>query len=178
MSTRGQFRVLREVCAEDMGMKQFLAYVVKPLLANEFSGYTTKVVGDPAGSRREDSDEREVFQELRDAGFAIEAARTNNFMARREAVASFLNRMVDGQPGFLLDPSCKVLRSGFGGGYAFRRLRISGEEARYTDVPDKNKYSHPHDALQYVALEFAEPKVEKRRRARSTPLVADSIGAY
>jgi hypothetical protein len=36
------------------------------------------------------------------------------------------------------------------GGYCYKRLQVSGE--RYRDVPDKNSYSHPHDALQYAAL--------------------------
>jgi hypothetical protein len=40
------------------------------------------------------------------------------------------------------------LRKGFQGGYQFRRLQVSGE--RYGDKPEKNIYSHPHDALQYV----------------------------
>jgi hypothetical protein len=38
----------------------------------------------------------------------------------------------------------------FEGGYQYRRLQVSGE--RYTDTPNKNKYSHVSDALQYVLL--------------------------
>jgi hypothetical protein len=30
-------------------------------------------------------------------------------------------------------------------------VQISGEE-RYRDMPCKNRYSHPHDALQYLCL--------------------------
>ncbi|PHV09769.1 hypothetical protein, partial [Chitinimonas sp. BJB300] len=67
------------------------------------------------------------------------------------AVESFLVRMVDGEPALLLDPSCKTLRKGFNGGYQLRKMQVAGEE-RYTEKPDKNRFSHPHDALQYVAL--------------------------
>ena len=35
--------------------------------------------------------------------------------------------------------------------YAYRQLNISGEE-KYTESPDKNRYSHPHDANQYLCL--------------------------
>jgi hypothetical protein len=52
----------------------------------------------------------------------------------------------------LLDPCCQVLRKGFNGGYKYRRIQVTGEE-RFTEEPMKNQYSHPHDALQYVALE-------------------------
>jgi hypothetical protein len=37
------------------------------------------------------------------------------------------------------------------GAYKYRRLQVAGDE-RYQDKPDKNGYSHPQDALQYLAL--------------------------
>ena len=43
------------------------------------------------------------------------------------------------------------LAEGFRGRYQFRRVKISGSAERYHDEPDKNEYSHPHDAVQYVA---------------------------
>ena len=42
-----------------------------------------------------------------------------------------------------------MLRKGFNGKYQYRRLNTSGE--KYVDKPDKNEFSHIHDALQYVA---------------------------
>ena len=42
-----------------------------------------------------------------------------------------------------------MLRKGFMGGYAYRRMQVSAE--RYTSVPDKNQYSHPMDALTYTS---------------------------
>jgi len=44
-----------------------------------------------------------------------------------------------------------MIRRGFNGRYQYRRLQVVGEE-RYKDVPDKNDFSHLHDALQYAAL--------------------------
>ncbi len=35
----------------------------------------------------------------------------------------------------------------------YTRVRKSEATSRYHDVPDKNEYSHPHDALQYVATQ-------------------------
>ena len=62
--------------------------------------------------------------------------------------------MVDGNAGFLIDPRCKELIKGFEGGYAYRRIQVSGE--RYDDRPEKNHFSHIHDALQYLMLGAGE----------------------
>jgi hypothetical protein len=48
-----------------------------------------------------------------------------------------------------------MVRKGFNGGYRYRKLQVSGGE-RYSDEPEKNKYSHPHDALQYLLLGAGE----------------------
>jgi hypothetical protein len=37
-------------------------------------------------------------------------------------------------------------------------MSISGDE-RFQDKPNKNKFSHPHDALQYGAMKFAAERV-------------------
>ena len=65
---------------------------------------------------------------------------------------SLLTRSVEGGPGLLVDPGCPMIRKGFNGGYHFNRIQVTGVEAKYRDVPNKNQYSHPHDALQYAAL--------------------------
>ena len=43
---------------------------------------------------------------------------------------------------------------GFQGGYCYRRMQVSGE--RFDDKPEKNMYSHIHDALQYLMLGAGE----------------------
>ncbi len=152
VSPRGQLRVLGEVCGTNMGIRGFLNDALKPYLRNRFGGDVEMVVfGDPAGAQRAQTDEKTCFEEVQTAGFTIEAAKTNSFIARRESVAWFLTRLIDGEPGIVIDSSCKMIRKGFAGGYHYRRLQVVGEE-RFTDVPHKNIYSHIHDALQYAAL--------------------------
>ena len=56
--------------------------------------------------------------------------------------------------GFLIDRRCPSLIKGFEGGYHYKRMEVSGE--RYADKPDKNMYSHIHDALQYLMLGAGE----------------------
>ena len=64
---------------------------------------------------------------------------------------------------------CPRLLEGFEGGYGFKK---KSDNTGYHDYVDKNKYSHVHDALQYMAL-FAKvgPKrwtapadMDKKRR--------------
>ena len=162
LSPKGQLLILDEFVAEDMGIRQFAAEVVKPALMNKYAGCKLISVGDPAGKNRSQTDERTCFQELLEVGIASEEADTNDFIPRRESVAFFLNRMAGGEPGFLLSPSCKLLRRGFIGGYRYERLKVAGE--RYRDRPVKDKYSHPHDGLQYLCMKIREGKRNVRAR--------------
>lgn len=147
-SPMGQWRTFGELVTEDMGAVRF-AEELKRVLAERYAGIkVTSIACDPAGDGRAQTDERTPMQILRAAEIEASAAPTNDPVKRVESVAAALRRMVDGQPGFLLHPRCTTLRKGFGGGYAYRRIQIAGDE-RYHDQPDKNKYSHPHDALQY-----------------------------
>jgi len=156
VSPKGQLIVLGELCAEarSMGLRNFLADGLKPYLENRFGpGWRYKVRCDPTGKSRSQADETTCYQILTEDGWDWEPAKTNDFQPRREAVVWFLSRMVDGEPGILIDESCRVLRKGFNSGYHYRRVQVSGE-ARYQNEPYDNKYTHPHDALQAACLEF------------------------
>lgn len=162
-STLGKLLVLGECVAKErsMGMTQFINDALKPYLATRF-GTTDRngdkwryiITGDPAGDSRSQNDEVTGFQVVRDAGFDIEAAPTNNFSARRDGVAWFLNK----REGFAMDRSCIMIRKGFRGGYHYRRVQVGGE-ARFASEAYKNKYSHPHDGLQYLALPYVAIEV-------------------
>ncbi len=47
------------------------------------------------------------------------------------------------------------MRKGMGGGYAYKRIQVVGDE-RYHDKPNKNRFSHPCDAAQYMMLGAGE----------------------
>ena len=151
VSPRGQLVVLAELFAKDMGIRQFARDIVRPFLAMNFHGYGIQAAGDPSGLSRKDTDEKTCFMELAEEGIACVPASTNSFIGRREAVAKYLTRLVDGQPALLVDPSCDMVRRGFNGRYQYKRLQVVGED-RWKDVPDKNDFSHLADALQYAAL--------------------------
>ena len=46
---------------------------------------------------------------------------------------AYMNRLIDGKPGLLVDKRCQRLRKALSGGYHFKRVQISGGE-RYRDA--------------------------------------------
>jgi hypothetical protein len=78
--------------------------------------------------------------------------------------------MVEGKPALLIDRRCPTLIKGFEGGYAYKRMEVSGE--RYADKPDKNMFSHVHDAAQYLFLGAGEGRALMRGQAPAQPTVA------
>lgn len=150
----GQWRWIDEVVTDDMGAVKFAELALGPKL-REYAGYEFKITGDPAGDERAQSDETTAFEILRNRKIDAWPAPTNDPTVRQEAVAMALRRMIDGKPGLLISPKCKVTRKGMGGGYAYRRVQVAGDE-RYHDKPDKNKFSHPCEAGQYMMLGAGE----------------------
>lgn len=148
----GELVVLDELVAEDMDVREFADSVVKPFMATKYASFKRFSDGDPAGITRSQIDRRRTpFTELAEVGIPTEPAETNELDPRISSVAYFLNRMAAGKPAFKLNKRCKVLRKGFQGGYMLERLKVSGE-AIFKDRPAKNKFSHPHDALQYACM--------------------------
>ena len=166
----GQLRIIEEACGTDIGIREFARNVAKPLLKTKYKGFEVLSWADPAGrSRSQISHQETCIKELNRAGIPTQSAWTNEFSARREAVAGFMTKMPRGEPGMLISPRCKVLIKGFAGRYHYERMEVTGEE-RFRDVPAKNAASHPHDALQYIALHVdrdVERETTKARRMRT-----------
>ena len=151
---RGRWLVQSEIVAFDMGIVRF-AEVLREEISSRFSQASEVFIyGDPAGDFRAQTDESTPFHILRGAGLRAFPAPSNSVDLRLEAVSSQLTKMVEGKPAFIIDRRCQQLIKGFEGGYQYRRMEVSGE--RYADKPDKNMYSHIHDALQYMMLGAGE----------------------
>ena len=168
---RGQLRIIAELVSEDMGVRQFARDIVKPFLQRNFYGIEIAFSYlDPAGKGRGEAEAKSALGILNDEyiddnmdgdilqplnmGFETEPAPTNDPTKRIDAVNSYIIKLVDGEPGYLVSRKCPMIRKGKIGGYQYKRMQVSGE-ARFKDKPDKNKYSHPADAEQYLALGFA-----------------------
>lgn len=162
--SRGKLWVLDELVAESMGLRRFIQELVKPLILTKYRGYEIITTGDPAGMKRQDTDERSCFMELRDQGLSGVPAKSNSIEARINAVSEFLSKTgIGGSPQFTLSPNCITIRKGFNGGYHYRRIQVSGDE-RFYNIPEKNKYSHPMDALQYACMFFDNSIIMSKKR--------------
>lgn len=160
-SPRGQLRVLKEYTSEDMGIKTFAESVVLPGLSRDFPYCKIGISrADPSGIKSDEiMEELSCIGTLNNLGIVTHGGRTNDLAPRIGSTRYFLNRMVDGQPGFVLSRrGASTLRRGFTKDYCYKRISVAGEE-RYREIPHKNASSHPHDALQYIAMEFAADKI-------------------
>jgi hypothetical protein len=177
----GQLRVLQEMYDDDNGLKQFLDERVCPTLSSEkYRGIPVTAVCDPAGMQRSQADATLTpVSEILRHNISVFPAKTNEFSQRKAAVERLITRLcTGGKPALIVDKACRRLIKGFISGYCFRRK--VGYNDLYRDVPEKNKYSHVHDALQYAALEVSIETVrddERRKYAYTDTQEAYSGGS-
>ena len=172
LSPRGQLLILKEYVADGMGIRSFADSIVIPSIAKDFPYCKVGTsVADPAGnSRSEIVEEMSCIGELSSLGIPTIGARTNDIDPRLAAVRYFLNKMVDGRPGLILDrKNCPILFKGFVKDYVFARIAVGGEE-RYKDKPNKNMASHPMDALGYGCLELASDRITQDKMSVTKPV--------
>ena len=141
--------------------------------SQEYPDYEFADTGDPAGEQGAQTDESTCFEILRGKGIDIEGGE-QDLESRLGSVRKPLKTLVDGKPQFQLHPRCRVLRKGFQGRYKYRRMMTA--EEKYTDKPDKNEYSHPHDALQYTATRLFGDALRNARRKREIPKTLPETG--
>lgn len=159
----GFFQALKEYHTERMGIVDFVQMVVADR-NTVFPDAEWTEWGDPAGEAKFSkvggglTSNAELMRD--EAGILLKASE-QNWEARRESVESQLGKLVGGEPGLVIDPSCTRLINGFIGGYCYPEI---GTTSIYRDTPLKNKYSHVHDALQYVMVMLTKNVRRTRRR--------------
>lgn len=182
----GQVRWLDEVIANDMGATRFGEALAEHILRHYPRIKLGDVIGDPSGDNRDQGAENRALQLLKDVlreklgvEISVLPAHTNDWTPRREAVAVPMTRLIDGQPGFLIHPRCVITRKALGGGYCFKRVQKSGSE-KFMEKPDKNKYSHPAEAGQYLNLGMGQgmAKVSVAQKYHGTGEVALAASEY
>ena len=151
---KGQVRVPAEIAPGRMGPTRFLEIMQRFIAERVPSNCRLMAYADPSSDTGADKKGGEyTWLETMMIGLQIPItpAPSNEPSIRIDAVRQPLTTLIDGQPGFLLSPSCKVLRRGFNSKYCFVRVRgVNGDT--YRDTPDKTDESHAHDALQYACL--------------------------
>lgn len=143
---RGRVLTLGEVTAENMGIETFVNTKLNPYIANHLSGCTFVCAPDPAGFAKQQLNELSLVDVLKQAGFKCVRPPTNDPEKRIQAVERLLNQQLEGRAMYLVDPRCETLIKGFRYGYRYK-IKKNGD---MEDKPDKNSFSHIHDANQYA----------------------------
>lgn len=189
----GRWLILDEFCTEDTGIVRF-AQTFSKYLRSTFPDFEIQGGwGDPAGKTKAGLYEDTAFDIMNEYfpldrwgansttstnGVRWRPAPTNDVGMRLEAVKVTLDRLIDGNPGILVAPRCKLIRKGFAGGYHYKFVRPGSDQTH--EHPVKNRFSHPMDALQYLLLGGGEHnvvlrKVDRARETRSTSNVVKGL---
>jgi PBSX family phage terminase large subunit len=145
----GQLMILREMCSDDTFIDEF-GDAINTFSNREFPGFHFEDVGDPAGKAKVATNESSAQDILASMGIFVREASTNELTPRLEAVQRQLTRTTKGRPKMIIDPRCTRLIEGFDGGYHYKERSNTGE---YSEIPEKNRFSHVHDAIQYLCLD-------------------------
>ena len=177
----GRWNTFDELCADDEDIYTFAEKLLEHC-ADEYPHAKFTDIGDPAGTQRSPttkmSEENSCFKILHGLNILVEPGE-QTLTIRVGAVRKALATLTRSGPKLAVHSRCRRLRKGYQGRYQYRRIRIAGAEERFVDEPDKNEYSHPHDANQYVAArlfgdslrhagEHARPRETWRERFRKS----------
>lgn len=172
----GAWRWLSEVVTKDFGIVRFAEELTRHVKEVYPKYKIASVTGDPSGEvmQGSDTEERSVFQIMKAHGVEASPAHTNDPVIRREALAKYMTKLVDGQPGFLISPKCKVARIGLAGGFKYKKVR--GEyEGAVRPKREKNAYSHPVEAGEYMMMGAGEGRaIVRKERTEPRKTVADT----
>lgn len=164
LSPLGAMIILDELVTENTSIQEFAEDHLWPFIHSKYRKYNFELIVDPAARNRSQNDKRSAMDVLIKAGLPVRLAKTNEALARREAVNYFLRK----KDGFILSgQGCPILRKGFISEYKFAKMsQADAFDLRYKDKPEKNIYSHIHDAAQYAAVELSEGRTLRARKSR------------
>lgn len=163
----GQLIYFDELVSGRVSLEQF-AEDVKLHSGRNWDGFKFEDVGDPAGNSTSSLNKElaTCYSILRTKGINCKLGEVT-IKVRVESVKAGLNRLRGGVPGIQVHPRCKMLRKGFIGRYQYRKMQVG--DGRFQLKPDKNEYSHPHDAAQYIAAHYLGKSITQKPFDESLP---------
>jgi hypothetical protein len=151
-----RWQVFHEIVYTRSAAKDFVSDISRYLLRH-CPDTPVEGFGDPSGRNAAQTDADTVFNVFYQAGIPmVPACQSDDGLARQEALRGRLQTLtLSGRPAFAIHPACATLRKGLGGGYAYRKLQLAGSD-RYAEKPEKSKFSHVVEALEYSLLGAGE----------------------
>ncbi|MEO9613624.1 MAG: hypothetical protein ABJG86_11135 [Nitratireductor sp.] len=152
----GQLLILDEFCPGRIGPTGF-GRGCKILLEDRYRGFRIhRATGDPRGFDGADQEygDLSMFETVGQVmDIVIWPAETNELHPRQDGVRQLLRyRLANGRPSLKVSRRCKMIRKGFASHYRYKKRR--GMDAATDPKPEKNEFSNPHDALQYVVMDL------------------------
>lgn len=168
-----QLVVLKEYVEQNMSIQKFAPKVMRDLKIRypewvdpekDFLNFI-----DPAGFQRVQTDANTCALEMRNsAGIRNIKPGPLLWEERKKAVNDVLMHYSKDGPGFLIcEKTAPTLFAGFTGGYQYPESAGDIEPTKIR--PLKNKYSHPHDAFQYLVGGIAAGKSRGHTQRIPTP---------
>lgn len=149
---KGRLLVLKEVVSTNIGLGLHIDMNLRPILNSDerFIGKRIIMVGDPAGTARNDHSEMDSFQFLESNGFHAYPAPTNLIDPRLQAVEAAFAHAPGGKPMVVIDPEgCPNLIAALHSKYLFAKRR----DGETRSLPEKkHPWSDLADCFQYVCL--------------------------
>jgi hypothetical protein len=138
--------VFGEIVTENTVTEEFIPKLRAWLVRWGVPVRNVKVYGDPSGAHQHEVNRHTSFQLMRQAGFTVLSGERSP-ERRQGAVRNLLTQLIDGAPALVVNKrETPILHKGFVGEYKFKR----NQEGEMNPEPRKNKFSHPHDALQHL----------------------------
>ncbi len=169
------YQIMAEFTTDREGIVDFTRRVVAEC-NQRWPGAKWTDFGDPAGenkySKKDGGFTSNKQLQKETSGVDVQPSE-QNLRARIESVEQTLGRI----DGLLIDPSCIRLLNGFLGGYCYPKIGVSG---RYGEDPEKNRFSHVHDALQYLMVRLAKSQKKISPKTGRRPIItsSDQAGAW
>lgn len=172
----GRLLVLAEIIGKNIGAKRFARTQLIPYMEQNCppgAEYTMFV--DPAATGRAQSDESKVIDVLRnELKIPVAPASTNVLSARIDAVEYFLMQLTEAGPAMLVDQRCQTLIRGYRSGYRYGINRKGAQSSK----PEKDEYSHSHDANQYLCLGARRNVYAAEARRKRPPMAMQRRAGY
>lgn len=151
----GSLRLLAEICAEPGTGPARFAQMIYEILLERFPGFViSEAWGDPSafwGADRQNGELAFMETVARALSLNIMPAPSNEPAIRQESVRWYLGKPIDGNTERMqICPTMTTIVAGFAAHYKLTKQASAGNTDILAVV--KNRYSHPHDALQYLTL--------------------------
>ena len=164
----GQWWLFHEIASVDLGIKRFGERLLLPYILKNLMDFTIEIYGDTFGNVAGQNDKKTPSEILETIGLDVKLPpMASGPNIRRESLAAPLSRMINGEPGMLVDPSCRVIRKGLSSKYIYKRIQVVGDD-KFQDKPDKNFWSHVCEAAQHAMVGAGEGELLTRKPFNKT----------